>query len=326
MHWAQAELIDRGYQVEPGPGWGADYVATREGRTFAVRTQLSGSPPIAKLLELEGARRYLDCQEALMLLTGSLGEEASQVAGKLGIILEPVQLSGERLWPWLAEQRGELPEEVLREVLDRIMQGQTLTREQLNDLAGTRASSSLIALLTQLPDIEFGGYPAGLRLLVSDAVARVTLKDLGYQGFRTVSELTKNSSEVPLEAGCYALEWAGGEPEFLSKGSGGFSKGDPNVPTSVLRRQWTSGASIVYVGRAGAPGTKATLRSRVKQLLEFGQGQPAKHYGGRYLWQLKQAPELLVAWKVGDPAALEQEVLEPFVAHFGRLPFANLQE
>lgn len=326
MHWAHTELNELGFQVQAGPGWGADFVATRDGRTFAVRAQLSGSPTVARLLELEGGRRYLDCQQALILSTSPLSGEASQVAAKLEILTEQVKLSADRLWPWLEGQRGDVPEELLREVLDRVLQGETLTREQLNDLAGTRASSSLIALLTQLPDVEFGGYPAGLRLQVQESDVQVSLRELGYQGFRSVRELAQDCSEIPLEPGCYALEWVGGEPDFVVRGSGGFSKGDPNVPVSVLRSQWTTGATILYVGKAGAAGTKATLRSKVKQLLEFGQGKPAKHYGGRYLWQLRQAPDLLVAWKVGDPGALEQETLSAFVAQYGRLPFANLQE
>ena len=80
------------------------------------------------------------------------------------------------------------------------------------------------------------------------------------------------------------------------------------------------------MGKAGASGSKATLRSRVKQMLEFGQGKPAKHYGGRDLWQLRQAPSLSLAWKSGDPAQLEQELLSEFTAYYGRLPYANLQE
>lgn len=326
MHWAQAELQKRGFQIQSTPVWGADFVATLQGRAYAVRTQLNGPPSVPSLLELEGGRRYLDCQACLFLFTGSASPEVARVATKLEIGLQALQLSAENLWPWLSEQRGELPEEVLREVLERVLRGDSLSREQLNDLAGARSSSALIALLTQIPDIEFSGYPAGLRLRSQSSAGQLDLRELGYQGFHSVRDLMRDASELPLEAGTYAVEWEGGEPDFLARGSGGFSKGDPNVAVSVLRAQWTPGASILYVGKAGASGSKATLRSRIKQLLEFGQGKPAKHYGGRYLWQLRQAADLRVAWKVGDPNQLEQEVLAPFFSHYGRLPFANLQE
>ncbi len=326
MHWAESELRKRGLQIQSTPAWGADFVATLQGRLYAVRAQLNGPPSVPNLLELEGGRRYLDCQASLFLFTGSASPEVVRVASKLEIGLQALQLSADNLWPWLAEQRGDLPEAVLREVLERVLRGESLNREQLNDLAGARSSSSLLALLTQIPDIEFSGYPAGLRLRCQSSVSKIDLRELGYQGFQSVRDLLRDSSEIPLEAGTYAVEWEGGEPDFLAKGTGGFSKGDPNVPLSVLRSQWTPGASILYVGKAGAAGSKATLRSRIRLLLEFGQGKPAKHYGGRYLWQLRQAAELRLAWKVGDPDQLEQEVLAPFFSHYGRLPFANLQE
>lgn len=51
------------------------------------------------------------------------------------------------------------------------------------------------------------------------------------------------------------------------------------------------------------------------------------HQGGRYLWQMKRAADLLVAWKEAEelePRALEIQYLERFKAAHGRLPFANL--
>ena len=326
MDWASEELSRRGYAVEPAGEWGADYFASRDGQKLAVRSRLSGTVGPALVLELEGARRYFDCDGGLLLSTGRVLDEAETVARKLGIVVERLELSGERLWSWLSQRRGELPEELLREVVAQILQGAVLSREQINDLAGARSSSGVIALLTELPDFEFGGYPAGLRLRTAGQASSISLRDLGYQGFRSIRDLRQDVSEIPSDRGLYVVQWESGEPEFMNRGSGGHSKGDPNVPVGTLRSNWVPGAAIVYAGKAGGEGTKATLRSRVKQFLEFGQGKPAKHYGGRYLWQLREAPDLLMAWKIGDPAALEEELLLPFVAAHGRLPFANLQE
>ncbi|MBS2037611.1 hypothetical protein JST97_21670 [bacterium] len=326
MHWAQDELTRLGYCIEAQTLGGVDFLATRQSEKYAVRAQLSGSPKLTDLLELEGARRYYDCAHALLVHTAPLSSEASEGASRLQIQLEQLSLSAEHLWPWLAKQGAQFPEPLLRQLLERLYAGQSLTREALNELAGERSSNALIALLTQLPQVEFGGYPASLQLRRHNQTCQISLQDLGYQGFQTFQRLSEDVSEIPLQAGVYVVEWGGGEPDFLTRGSGGHSKGDPNVPVSLLRAQWISEASILYVGKAGASGSKATLRSRVKQMLEFGQGKPAKHYGGRYLWQLRQAASLRLAWKCGDPTLLEQELLSQFTAYYGRLPFANLQE
>ena len=326
MHWAENELNRLGYTIESQTPCGADFLAVRQGTKFAVRAQLSGSPGLSALLELEGARRYYDCAHSLLLHTVPLSSEASEAASRLEMKLEQLSFSAEQAGSWLAQQSGQFPAELLREALERLYAGHSLTREALNELAGARASNALIGLLTQLPQIEFGGYPASLHLRHQHSTRQIDLHDFGYQGFRTFQELFEDVSEIPLQPGVYVVEWGGGEPDFLTHGSGGRSKGDPNVPVSLLRAQWISEASILYVGKAGASGSKATLRSRVKQMLEFGQGKPAKHYGGRYLWQLRQAPSLRLAWKSGEPAQLEQELLPQFTAYYGRLPYANLQE
>ncbi len=326
MHWAQTELNRLGYKIESQTLCGLDFLATRQGQKFAVRAQLSGSPGLSALLELEGARRYYDCAHALVLHTGPLSREAAEAASLLEMKLEQLSPSAQHLGPWLAQQGGQFPEELIRQVLEKLYAGESLSREALNELAGARASNALIGLLSELPQVEFGGYPASLRLRLQNPPQQISLQDLGYQGFQTFQELFEDVSKIPLQPGVYVVEWSGGEPDFLARGSGGRSKGDPNVPVSLLRAQWIGEASILYVGKAGASGSKATLRSRVKQMLEFGQGKPAKHYGGRYLWQLRQAPSLMLAWKSGDPTQLEQELLSQFTAYYGRLPYANLQE
>ena len=82
-------------------------------------------------------------------------------------------------------------------------------------------------------------------------------------------------------------------PEFLSRGTGGFFKGkDPNVSITELGTNWVKNTCVVYIGKAGT-----TLRKRLNQYLKFGNGQNIGHWGGRYIWQIKNSGNLLLCWK-----------------------------
>lgn len=77
----------------------------------------------------------------------------------------------------------------------------------------------------------------------------------------------------------------------------------------------------MYIGKA------TSLRKRLGQLLRFGAGANVGHWGGRYLWQLADADDLVIAWKetpMIDPRMVEASMLQDYVTHYGRLPFANL--
>jgi len=55
-------------------------------------------------------------------------------------------------------------------------------------------------------------------------------------------------------------------------------------------------------------------------------GKPSR---GRFVWQLTDAADLVVAWRLTpsqDPKVFEASMLADFIAAFGRLPFANLKE
>ena len=71
------------------------------------------------------------------------------------------------------------------------------------------------------------------------------------------------------------------------------------------------------------------LRLRLSEFAAFGAGEPHAHWGGRLIWQLADANELLVAWHEVTWAETardyEKRLLSRFVeVHDGRRPFANL--
>lgn len=161
---------------------------------------------------------------------------------------------------------------------------------------------------------------------------RQRLVEAGFTGFTTIGALMADTCAAPAAAGVYVvMRNDDGRPTFTTKGTGGFfNQKDPNVSIDELERNWVDDTSIVYIGKAGGPKSGATLRSRLRQYMEFGQGKPIGHYGGRYIWQLQDARELTVCWKVigdKDPRDVENQMIAMFkVEHGGRRPFANLKD
>ena len=145
----------------------------------------------------------------------------------------------------------------------------------------------------------------------------------GFTGFVPVSKLRSTASLLPDSGGVYiVVRESDNSPEFLANGTGGFFKGkNPNVGLEELESNYVAGSKVVYIGKA------TSLKKRVGQLLRFGAGSAVGHWGGRYLWQLADSDNLLIAWKTTsttDPRAVEIKMLEEFVSRHGKLPFANL--
>lgn len=158
--------------------------------------------------------------------------------------------------------------------------------------------------------------------------SRHALEQGGFHGFVPVSQLT--SAEVPEAPGVYAvLRVSDATPRFApTSGAGRFRGKDPSVAAEVLAKRWIEGPEVLYIGKAttGSAGRRG-LRRRVDELRRFAVGEPVGHWGGRFVWQLEDHDELLVAWNATeeDAAAVESRMLGDFVERYGVLPFANLR-
>jgi hypothetical protein len=187
-----------------------------------------------------------------------------------------------------------------------------------------RISVSAIGHSASSPSAYRRGMP---ELVLSFTTAGIA--DEGFDGFLSVGHLRASRlAEVPKGAGVYVvMRPAAGSPTFLSTSAGGWFKGtDPTVPVSVLEARWISSTEVLYIGKATAgTGGRSGLRKRVGQLLAYGSGKPVGHQGGRYLWQVADSDEFLVAWRaVEDPTAEENRLLAAFFEINGAYPFANI--
>jgi len=128
--------------------------------------------------------------------------------------------------------------------------------------------------------------------------------------------------QIPLGGGVYFVRVDKSfKPHFINPGTGGYFRGrDPDVSVKTLNDNWVDGAKILYIGKSN------DLRQRIRQYVAFGSGRPAPHRGGRYIWQIKDAMNILSVYWVDDPnpRGREQTEIKKFKNKYGRRPFANL--
>src|SRR4051812_7222841 len=118
------------------------------------------------------------------------------------------------------------------------------------------------------------------------------LRDGGFAGFVALAGTAGGGLCAPDAPGVYAVLLATQRPTFLDQSVGGWFKGaDPTVDIKRLADNWVEGAETVYIGRA------TSLRGRLGLLARYGRGEPVAHRGGRFLWQLSDHQDLIVAWR-----------------------------
>lgn len=161
---------------------------------------------------------------------------------------------------------------------------------------------------------------------------REVLKELGFEGFKSVRELMDSCAVIPKQMGVYVvLREKDDHPVILDKRPSCHNESDyPSYSKAELEGNWVDGTHIVYIGKAGGKDLKTTLHKRLSTYIRFGKGSKAKHGGGRSIWQLADAKDLVFCWRKlynEEPREVEKQMIVDFcMQHGGKRPFANRQD
>lgn len=150
------------------------------------------------------------------------------------------------------------------------------------------------------------------------------LKERGWEGFIPLSTLV--GKDVPNVPGVYVvIRESAHDPVIGHEGIHQTEKQGAPYGVDELNQRWIKGASVVYIGKASA-----SLRKRLGQYRRAGMAGGTNHNGGRSIWQLDDAEDLLVAWHPVDQdesgleaAEMETQLIGAVKATHGSRPFAN---
>jgi hypothetical protein len=163
-----------------------------------------------------------------------------------------------------------------------------------------------------------------------------SLREDGFKGFINVQDLRISRKDVPPKRGVYLVLYLSNEwPKFVTIGTGGWYRSDPNENIKILENNWIEGAIVIYIGQAGSKPnkdwSKTTLRKRLSLYMRYGQGKGVAHEGGRNIWQIENNQNLVLCWKslpgmIEKPKDVESNLIREFKNYYGDLPFANWQQ
>lgn len=153
----------------------------------------------------------------------------------------------------------------------------------------------------------------------------INLEEFGdFEGGKTIEELSVSLTDVPSSPGVYVVLRNGIEKSFLERSTGGiFKNKKPSVLIDTLEKKWVDEVELIYIGETGS------LRKRLTDLISFGSGiDEIAHYGGRYIWQLKNSNRLRIYWQVTEPNEhidKKFDMINKFKAIYDKYPFAVLK-
>ena len=159
------------------------------------------------------------------------------------------------------------------------------------------------------------------------------LRNFGFVGFAPFRTWAKGMIIKPGEPdaeGVYAIvRESMARPMFTEED---HSKPRVTIRTAVeAAEHWVPGVQVLYFGKG--PLRRATSRKRdglVQRIYEFqqhGYAGGANHYGGKLVWQIGDADQLLIAWKLlpeGTSEAVESGLILGFKETRGIQPYANV--
>lgn len=152
---------------------------------------------------------------------------------------------------------------------------------------------------------------------------------LKLNGCATVKELKQSCANIPDCNGLYFVlrEPTDYIPAFQPQGTVLEHAGRLlSYPVDMLKSKWVENTQIIYIGKSDS-----SLRRRISTYINFGKGKQASHRGGRAIWQLPDADNLIMGWRKlpateSARSAEHQLIVEFRNAHAGMLPFANFKE
>lgn len=151
--------------------------------------------------------------------------------------------------------------------------------------------------------------------------SRGTILAAGFKGLQTVEALLGGQyAAIPDIPGLYAVfRLADKSARFTTTSAAAHYLGkNPTIAKEVLEAAWLPEAALLYLNKG------ASLRTRIRMLVEFGSGKVVAHPGGRALWQLADADDLWVGWKPTEAGKAEEAALRAaFADQYGADPFAN---
>ncbi len=298
--------------------------------------------PLRKLLragKINGSFQYPNRRWVIRQSNKETAYSVRETATELGLTEHAIYKRIERglLKPEkLGEKSIVIPKsEIIREQQIRNNPTNAINRGQFHDPISTvkqklvQIQGEMNSLINTLSDLEMTTGEVNKNSIYNNITE---LKKNGFEGFVTIESFQQGKlSHVPEEKGVYlVLYLSDSNIEFIKKSSAGHFKGkNPTVHMDILEKKWIENTIVAYIGQAGGGDSSATLKSRIRQLVAFGNGKPIGHWGGRYLWQIKDSKDLVICWQASskrDPRTLENELIRNFVSHHGALPFANLKE